>query len=390
LPPLSGYNCSCSAGYFDDEGTCADINGCSESTCGSFGTCVDVAAPGTGFTCTCSDGYVSTNLVCVNQDGCATYPSSGGSCLTTDSTARCADVASPGTGYSCTCAAGYYVNTATPNAPTCSYRDCGAPSTQTGYTIASGTTYYGSTRTITCASGYSGTATSRTCQSSGSWTSSTGCTLDCSSPSQSGYTIASGSNGQGATRTTTCAIGYGKLLVLASSAFLGSTASFHPDAFGGSPPPYGITNNLNDVGWIYNVNDYFRVDLGSAMALYAIRLYSVYTSGQRGATMTVFSSDNDSTWTSVGTWNYVGGGINDDGTTRSDYGGWYPTASTLFTSAGSHRYWKMTMTAVLYSHMPNTAQVEFYAANVAGSSITCSTSSPGRAPLAAYLSCLLA
>jgi hypothetical protein len=88
-------------------------------------------------------------------------------------------------------------------------------------------------------------------------------------------------------------------LVLASSAFLGSTASGSGHAFGGSPPPYGYTNNLNDVGWIYNVNDYFRVDLGSAMALSAIRLYSVYPGGQRGATMTVFSSDNDSTWTSV-------------------------------------------------------------------------------------------
>jgi len=207
--PLNGYTCECTVGYFDNEGTCTNIDGCASHSCGSNGACVDVAAPGTGFTCNCNSGYVSTDLVCVNEEGCATYPSSSGSCSTTDSSGRCEDVAPPGTGYTCTCSAGYYINTATPSAHTCSYRDCGQPSSQTGYTVASGTTYYGSTRTVTCASGYSGTASSRTCQSNGTWTTSTGCTLDCStSPTQTGYTIASGASNQGATRTATCASGY--------------------------------------------------------------------------------------------------------------------------------------------------------------------------------------
>jgi len=207
--PLNGYTCECTVGYFDNEGTCTNIDGCASHSCGSNGACVDVAAPGTGFTCNCNSGYVSTDLVCVNEEGCATYPSSSGSCSTTDSSGRCEDVAPPGTGYTCTCSAGYYINTATPSAHTCSYRDCGQPSSQTGYTVASGTTYYGSTRTVTCASGYSGTASSRTCQSNGTWTTSTGCTLNCStSPTQTGYTIAAGASNQGATRTTSCASGY--------------------------------------------------------------------------------------------------------------------------------------------------------------------------------------
>jgi len=167
LAPFNGYSCLCDAGYFDSVGTCINIDGCLDNTCGSNGECVDVAPPGTGFTCACNSGYVSTDLVCVNEPGCANYPGSGGSCSTTDSAGACADVAPPGTGYACTCSAGFYVNTDTPSAATCSYRDCGAPSAQTGYTIASGTTYYGSTRTITCASGYSGTPTSRVCQSNG-------------------------------------------------------------------------------------------------------------------------------------------------------------------------------------------------------------------------------
>jgi hypothetical protein len=209
VAPFNGYSCECDAGYFDSDGTCVNIDACVSNTCGSDGTCVDVAAPGSGFTCDCNSGYVSTDLVCVNEPGCVNYPGSGGSCSTTDSAATCADVAPPGTGYACTCSAGFYVNTATPSAATCSYRDCGTPPGQTGYTTASGTTYYGSTLTVTCASGYSGTPQSRTCQSNGTWTTSTGCTLNCStSPTQTGYILAAGASNQGATRTATCASGY--------------------------------------------------------------------------------------------------------------------------------------------------------------------------------------
>jgi len=131
------------------------------------------------------------------------------SCSTTDSSGACADVAPPGTGFTCTCSAGFVVDTTTPSSPTCTYRDCGAPSVQTGYTFNSGTTYYTSTRTATCASGYSGTATSITCGANGQWSASAGCTLNCStSPTQTNYVIATGASNQGATRTVTCGSGY--------------------------------------------------------------------------------------------------------------------------------------------------------------------------------------
>ena len=64
---------------------------------------------------------------------------------------------------------------------------------------------------MTCASGYTGSATSITC-TNGSWSQSSGCTAtssSCSSsPTQTGYVIAAGSSTSGATRTVTCASGY--------------------------------------------------------------------------------------------------------------------------------------------------------------------------------------
>ena len=71
-----------------------------------------------------------------------------------------------------------------------------------------GASNQGATRTTSCASGYSGTGTSITCQSNSAWSSASGCTLNCNAPSQTGYTFASGGLNQGATRTATCASGY--------------------------------------------------------------------------------------------------------------------------------------------------------------------------------------
>jgi hypothetical protein len=150
-PPANGYTCECEVGYYDDDGTCADVDGCASNTCGSHGSCVDTAAPGTGYTCSCADGYEDVSNMC---------------------------------------------------------QGCGVPS-QTGYTIASGGVTYDSVRTVTCASGYIGTASSITCQSSGSWTTSTGCNVNCSvSPTQTGYTISAGASTHSSTRTVTCATGY--------------------------------------------------------------------------------------------------------------------------------------------------------------------------------------
>lgn len=111
----------CDIGFeADTSGLCVDQDGCAENICGSQGTCNDIPAASSAevYNCTCATGYVYLD----------------GACL-----------------------------------------DCGSPASQTGYTIATGTTTIGSTRTVTCASGYGGTATALTCQSSGMWTASTGC-----------------------------------------------------------------------------------------------------------------------------------------------------------------------------------------------------------------------
>jgi hypothetical protein len=86
---------------------------------------------------------------------------------------------------------------------------CPTPS-QTNYVIANGNFNYGSTRTVTCATGYTGTATSISCLASGAWSLSTGCTIvDCSTPpSEYGYDVSSGATTFGASRLVQCATGY--------------------------------------------------------------------------------------------------------------------------------------------------------------------------------------
>ena len=195
VAPAVGYSCDCDVGWFDNNGTCVDVDACrvSSETCGDHGACVDVIAPGTGFTCDCDTGYVSMDLVCVNEPGCAGYADT---CSATDSSGACADIAPPGTGYTCTCGTGFLVN-----GQTCTYVDCGAPTASTGYTIASGTTYLASRRTVTCASGYSGSPAAVTCESSGSWSAQSGCTIvSCpSTPTQTNYVIATGASTYGTT-----------------------------------------------------------------------------------------------------------------------------------------------------------------------------------------------
>ena len=91
----------------------------------------------------------------------------------------------------------------------CSMIDCGTPS-QAGYTFSYTNTLYGSTATAVCATGYIGTASSVTCQSGGTWSTSSGCTIvSCpSSPTQTGYVISAGSSTYGSTRTVSCSSGY--------------------------------------------------------------------------------------------------------------------------------------------------------------------------------------
>jgi len=105
------------------------------------------------------------------------------------------------------CSAGFELDSAGAD---CIIRDCGVPIASTGYVVGTGFwTTYGSTFSMTCDTGYSGTAATLTCQSDGTWTNASGCSLDCSSsPTQTGYTIDTGSSAQGATRSATCAAGY--------------------------------------------------------------------------------------------------------------------------------------------------------------------------------------
>ena len=56
--------------------------------------------------------------------------------------------------------------------------DCNTPTADTGYLVGlySATTY-GSSSTMSCATGYDGTAADITCAADGSWSSQTGCSI---------------------------------------------------------------------------------------------------------------------------------------------------------------------------------------------------------------------
>jgi len=92
----------------------------------------------------------------------------------------------------------------------CSPVNCGTPVASAGYALGSGSTTYGSTYSMTCATGYTGTAASLTCQSSATWTAQSGCTIrNCGTPTAAtGYVLASGGTTYGSTRVVSCATGY--------------------------------------------------------------------------------------------------------------------------------------------------------------------------------------
>jgi hypothetical protein len=131
--------CQSDASWSSSSG-CSDTDGCLSNTCGSSGACVDTVAPSTGYTCTCISGWF-------------------------DNVGSCARVACPST------------------------------PTQTGYTIAPGSSVFESTRTTSCSNGSAGSTI--TCQSSGSWSSATGCNNGSSSsnPGSSCKSIKQGNSG---------------------------------------------------------------------------------------------------------------------------------------------------------------------------------------------------
>jgi len=91
------------------------------------------------------------------------------------------------------------------------FYSCGPP-VQLGYTFADGTNLLTHTRTATCASGWTGIATSITCsgdQNGSVWSASSGCSrVTCPEPSQAGYVFSTGTSTFQSTRTSTCATGY--------------------------------------------------------------------------------------------------------------------------------------------------------------------------------------
>ena len=92
----------------------------------------------------------------------------------------------------------------------CTLVDCGEPAQVTGYVIDSGDTIMSSTRSVTCDIGYTGTPSDIECQSNAEWGFVSGCSIvNCGAPgSQTGYTFASGYNTYGTYRDTSCASGY--------------------------------------------------------------------------------------------------------------------------------------------------------------------------------------
>jgi len=216
VAPDTGSSCNCQTGYFDDHGVCNNIDGCLDYnfSCMAGGdansACVDIAAPGVGYTCRCSTGYNVDSTRCVIQScGTPTSPTGyiigGGTSDYQDLRSVLCATGYTGTATSITCQS----NGSWTSSTGCTIRSCPTPS-QTGYTINSGGSTYQATRTCICATGYLGTASSITCTADGSWTSSQGCTIvNCNTPAPgTGYNLGSGSTTYGSSYTLTCATGY--------------------------------------------------------------------------------------------------------------------------------------------------------------------------------------
>lgn len=90
-PPGLSYTCSCTSGFFDQSGTCQDVNECDVNN----GEC----GPATAFTCSNNIGGPPT---CGDVDACVNNP-----CDALDGGALCTDVVAPGVGFSCACTAAW-------------------------------------------------------------------------------------------------------------------------------------------------------------------------------------------------------------------------------------------------------------------------------------------
>jgi hypothetical protein len=132
----------------------------------------------------------------------------------------------------------------------------------------------------------------------------------------------------------------------------------------GSPIPYGIANNTADNGWIWPQNNsgQLMVDFGIPTAVKGFRVYSTYPGDGRGANWAIEYSNDNSTWSLATDFPFVttkGGGVNDDGSARADFGGWYESAFNSDGDIGA-RFWRVRQTKILVGHAPRAGQVEFY------------------------------
>jgi len=237
----AAFSLTCATGYYGTptsitcqaDGTWTTQSGCTIVNCGapSLQTGYVINSSGGSTyqstrTVTCASGYggTSPSLTC-QADGSWTSASgcAAGTCGTPGQTGYSYTSGSSdfGTVRTVACATGY---TGTPNPLTttcqsslawttntgCALLSCGTPTAVTGYAVGSGSTTYGSTHTMACATGYDGTAGSLTCQANGAWTSQTGCAIvSCGSPAAAtGYDIGLGGTTYQATRGVACSVGY--------------------------------------------------------------------------------------------------------------------------------------------------------------------------------------
>ena len=130
-----------------------------------------------------------------------------------------------------------------------------------------------------------------------------------------------------------------------------------------TPIPYGQANNASDNGWIWPQDNSgsLQVDFGTPTVVNYIRAWSCYPGGARGAQWHIEASTDATTWVAMTDWNYVtsvGGGVNDDGTARTDTAGWYDVS---FNAGGAaYRYWRIRQVTVLVGNAARTGEMQFF------------------------------
>jgi hypothetical protein len=139
---LSAPEVICGPGeVLTEDGSCADVDGCAEHTCGFDNACVDIQAPNTGFSCDCPAGYQDTDGFCIDANECLDNTH------TCDSNAACTNTDGS---YTCACNAGY-----SGDGESCSDRDECSENVHTCDSNAACTNTDGS-YTCACTAGYSG------------------------------------------------------------------------------------------------------------------------------------------------------------------------------------------------------------------------------------------